>query len=131
MTADNDTYCINCFALIPADAEICPVCGASVSDWSAHDLGEKLLHALDHPSDEVRQRVITIMVLRHEQGAAMKLAEGALRHPLSYEESVLIINALADTEAFPDGRRALDILAQDHPSLAVRNAAEEALSRLK
>jgi hypothetical protein len=127
MTPQNDTYCMNCFSLIPADAETCPVCGESISRWSAHDFREKLLHALDHPSADVRMRVITILAQRHEAGTAMKLAECALRHPMSYDETIVIINALKDAEAFPDGRRALDILAQDHPSHPVRVAAEAAL----
>lgn len=129
MTPRNDTYCMNCFSLIPADAEFCPVCGQSVSDWSGHDFREKLFHALDHPSDDVRMRVIAILVQRHEAGTALKLAECALRHPMSYEESMQIINALKNAEAFPDGRRALEILAQDHASHAVRVAAEVALNQ--
>ena len=129
MTPQNETYCMNCFSLIPLDAETCPVCGESVSNWSAHDFREKLFHALDHPADEVRMRVIAILVQRHEAGTALKLAECALRHPMSYEESMLIINALKDAEAFPDGWRALEILAQDHASHPVRMAAEVALNR--
>lgn len=127
MTADNDVYCMNCFSLIPAEAETCPVCGETVSSWHAHDFGEKLLHALDHPSSEVRSRVISILVQRHEAGTALKLAECALRHPMNYDETIQIISALKDADAFPDGHRALDILAQDHPSHVVRIAAEKAL----
>lgn len=119
---------MNCFSLMPADADTCPVCGASVSEWQAHEFNEKLLHALDHPSNEVRARVIDILVRLHEPGTAIKLVECALRHPLDFSENQQIITALKDAEAFPDGRRALDILAQDHPSHAVRVAAEAALN---
>lgn len=125
--AENNSYCMNCFSLIPVEAETCPVCGESVADWSAHDFGEKLEHALNHPVDDVRMRVIAILVQRHEPGTAMKLTECALRHPMNYEETVQIINALKDAEAFPDGRRALQILAEDHPSHPVRVAAQAAL----
>lgn len=130
MTGPNNTYCMNCFSLIPAAAANCPVCGESVAGWSAHDFGEKLLHALDHPAHEVRMRVISILVQRHEEGTALRLTECALRHPMSYEEALQIINALKDAQAFPDGRRGLEILAQDHASHAVRVAAEEALRHL-
>jgi hypothetical protein len=128
MTTQNDAYCLNCFSLIPTEAEACPKCGANISSLSEQDFGEKLLHALDHPSDDVRMRVIAILVQRHEEGTALKLAECALRHPMSYEEAIEIVNALKDFQAFPDGRRALEMLAKDHLAHAVRVAAQEILN---
>ena len=128
MTTQNDTYCLNCFSLIPADAEICPVCGANITSLSAQEFKEKLLHALDHPLDDVRMRVIAILVQRHEEGIALALAGCALRHPMSYDEAIEIVHALQDSQAFPDGRHALELLAKDHPAHTVRVAAQEALS---
>jgi len=128
MTTQNDTYCLNCFSLIPVEAETCPVCGENISSLSAHEFREKLLHALDHPSDDVRMRVITILVQRHEEGTALKLAECALRHPMSYDEAIEIVHALKNSQAFPDGNRALELLAKDHSAHTVRIAAQEALN---
>ena len=128
MTTENDTYCLNCFSLIPAEAETCPVCGENITSLSAQEFREKLLHALDHPSDDVRMRVITILAQRHEEGIALKLAECALRHPMSYDEAIEVVHSLKDFQAFPDGRRALELLAKDHPAHAVRVAAQEALN---
>lgn len=128
MTNQNDTYCLNCFSLIPAEAEICPVCGESITSLSAQEFKDKLLHALDHPSDDVRMRVIAILVQRHEEGIALKLAECALRHPMSFDEAIEIIHSLKNFQAFPDGRRALELLAKDHQGHAVRVAAQQALN---
>jgi len=119
---------MNCFSLIPAEAEICPVCGEYISNLSEHEFREKLFHALDHPSDDVRMRVISILVQRHEEGTALKLAECALRHPMSYDEAMEIIHSLKDFQTFPDGRPALALLAKDHPAHAVRVAAQEILN---
>lgn len=127
MTTQNNTYCLNCFSLIPAEAEICPVCGGNITSLSAQEFREKLLHALDHPSDDVRMRVITILVQRHEEGTALKLAECALRHPMSYDEAIEIVHSLKNFQAFPDGRHALELLVKNHPTHAVRVAAQGAL----
>lgn len=128
MTTQNNTYCMNCFSLIPSEAEICPVCGENITNLSAQEFREKLLHALDHPSDDVRMRVIAILVQRHEEGIALKLAECALRHPMNYDEAIEIVRSLKDFQAFSDGRRALELLAKDHSAHAVRVAAQEALN---
>ena len=127
MTAQSNTYCMSCFSLIPVEAGICPVCGEDIASWSAHDFKEKLLHSLYHPSDEVRKRVIAILAQRREKGTALQLAECALRHP-SYDEAIEIVRALKEFQDIPEGRRALEILAQDHSGRAVRVAAQAALN---
>ncbi len=128
MTAERVSYCMNCFALIPAQADTCPVCGGHAAVLSRLEYHEKLLHALAHPLDDVRMRAILALGLRHEPGVALPLAECALRHPLNLEEGLAVVTALKNMREFPDSGRALGILAHDHAAHAVREAAAAALN---
>lgn len=129
MTTDREIYCMNCFSLIPAEAETCPVCGEHIAGLSAQHYREKLLHALEHPLDDVRMRAIIALGLRREAKTALPMAACALRHPLNVEEGIEVVNALKKFQAYPDGQRALERLAQDHSSHAVRAAAEIAVKQ--
>lgn len=127
MATEREIYCMNCFSMIPAQAEACPVCGEHVTELSAQDYRKKLLHALEHPLDDVRMRAIIALGLRREAAVSLALAECALRHPLNVEEGIEAVNALKSFLPTPDGQRALQILARDHAAHAVRGAAQRAL----
>lgn len=129
MAKTQESYCLNCFSLIPAEAEICPVCGEHIASLSSHGYREKLLHALEHPLDDVRMRAIIALGLRREAGTALPLAQCALRHPSDVVEGMEIVNALKNFDASTEGAHALKMLASDHAAHAVRAAAEAALER--
>ena len=121
-----DAYCPNCFAMIPAGVPVCPVCSAAISDMSDRDFREKLLHALQHPLDDVRMRAIIALGLRGEEGAAMPLAECVLRHPTNIEEGLEVVARLSDFPPSPDVLLALRMLS-NHKAHAVREAATKAM----
>lgn len=129
MTTDREIYCMNCFSLIPAEAETCPVCGEHMAGLSAQHYREKLLHALEHPLDDVRMRAIIALGLRREAETAIPMAECALRHPLNVEEGIEVVNALKNFHAFPGRQHAMEMLTH-HSAHAVRAAAEIALKRI-
>jgi hypothetical protein len=129
METEREIYCMNCFSLIPAEVKFCHVCGEHMAGLSAQHYRVKLLHALQHPLDDVRMRAIIALGLRREAGTAMPMAECALRHPLNIEEGIEVVNALKKFPPSADGRRALEMLAHDHSAHAVRAAAEIALQR--
>jgi predicted amidophosphoribosyltransferase len=56
-----ESYCPQCFARIPVDAEICSVCGVDISALSERDYNEKLVHALHHPLSDIRLRAIVAL----------------------------------------------------------------------
>jgi len=75
--------CLACFQLIPPEERVCPYCGADLAALSAHDYRSKLLHALFHPSADVRMRVIFVLGWLGEPEVAKDLAACALRNPLT------------------------------------------------
>jgi HEAT repeat protein len=122
-----DAYCLSCFSLIPAGAEICPVCGARADAFTALDYREKLVHALLHPLDDVRMRAIIALGLRGEAETANALVECALRHPADVVEGLEIVRSLARVKDAGAGRDALAMLRDRHPAHAVREEAARML----
>jgi HEAT repeat protein len=53
-------YCIHCWAMIPIQAPVCPVCGAPTADIDA-DVVDKYISALHHPQAETRLRAAWIL----------------------------------------------------------------------
>ena len=131
MATEREIYCMSCFSMIPAQAEVCPVCGEHVTELSAQDYRAKLLHALEHPLDDVRMRAIIALGLRRETGAELPLAECALRHPLNIEEGIEVVGALKYFLPSPVAQRALQILAHDHAAHAVCEEAQRALDEAR
>jgi len=127
MTTGRDSYCMNCFSLIPAQAQACPVCGERMTGLSAQDYRTKLLHALEHPLDDVRMRAIIALGLRREADVSLALAGCTLRHPLNVEEGIEVVHALNGFLPSPVAQRALEILAREHGAHAVRERARTAL----
>ncbi len=123
----NDAYCLSCFSLIPAGAEVCPACGARADAFSALDYREKLVHALLHPLDDVRMRAIIALGLRGEPETADALVECALRHPTDVVAGLEIVRGLARVKDIGVGRDALAVLKERHPAHAVREAAAQTL----
>jgi HEAT repeat protein len=120
-----DQICPACFRLIPAEAGVCPACGADLVALSARDYREKLLAALQHPLDDVRMRAILVLGLRGESDAADALVECALRHPIDVVEGLAVVGTLTRLGAV--GRAALLKLAECDPAHAVREAARRAV----
>ena len=125
-----ETYCPECFAMIPADAPVCPACGADVVRLSARDYREKLLHALQHPLADVRLRAIIALGLRGDAGAADAMAHCALRYPADVTAALEVINGLRQFDSGPRSGAALTLLAEQHPGRAVRAAAQRALEEV-
>lgn len=112
--------------MIPVGVSVCPVCSVVISDISDRDFREKLLHALDHPLDDVRMRAIIALGLRGEEETALPMAECAFRHPMNIEEGLEVIERLSDFTPSPDVLLALRMLS-DHKAHAVQEAATKAM----
>lgn len=123
MAVPRENYCLECFSLIPAEAAICPVCGARQGDFSARDYREKLIHALLHPLDDVRMRAIIALGLRGEAETADALVECALRHPADVVAGLEIVRSLARVKDAGARLDALAVLKERHPAHAVREEA--------
>jgi HEAT repeat protein len=126
---DHPAYCLHCFALLPAAAEVCPHCGGNPAEGSG-SYAARLVHALGHPLAEVRMRAIIALGLRSETEAADALADCALRHPADVVEGLEIVRSLARIAETGEPQHALARIAHDHPARAVRQAAEGALKTL-
>lgn len=122
-----ETYCPECFAVIPADAPLCPACGADIARLSARDYREKLLHALEHPLADVRLRAIIALGLRGDASAADAMVHCALRYPEDVTAALEVINGLRRFAPGPQSSAALTLLAEHHPGRAVRAASRRAL----
>ena len=69
-------YCPGCWQdFWNEDFAICPQCGYAMKAHNDKKFAEKLLHALQHRSGEVRHWVIMILVLRKEKQAIPYLAK--------------------------------------------------------
>lgn len=121
-------FCLECFALIPAEAQVCPHCGKDQERLRQKDYRAKLLHALQHPLSEVRMRAIIALGWQGEPDAASDLVECALRHPIDVVEGLEIVRSLARIESRYPGRGALERLMAQHPAHAVQEAAMRALA---
>ena len=117
-----DSYCPNCFAMIPVGVSVCPACSVVISDISDRNFRQKLLHALDHPLDDVRMRAIIALGLRGEEDAALPLAECALRHTTNIEEGLEVVSKLSNFAPSPDVLLALRMLS-NHKAHAIQEAA--------
>ncbi len=124
--ATETLYCPNCFAVIPADASVCPFCSADIGEISGRDFRDKLLHALEHPLDDMRMRAIISLGLRGEAGTALPMAECAIHHPMNIEEGLGVIERLRHFAPSPEVFSALEMLSR-HEAHAVREAAAKAM----
>jgi HEAT repeat protein len=127
--AEARQICPACYRLIPADAHVCPACGADLDAMSGRDFRVKLLAALHHPLDDVRMRAILALGLRGEPETAEALADCALRHPVDVVEGLAVVDALSHLGRA--GARALARLAENHPARGVRDAAQLMTLRLR
>jgi hypothetical protein len=119
----HEAYCMNCFATIPRNAEVCPACGAEVAEFTSRGYREKLLRALHHPLAEVRMRAVIALGLRRDAEAARDLVECALRHPRDVVEALEIVKSLQLLPAGTLRDEALRELSLRHPAAVVRIAA--------
>jgi hypothetical protein len=123
-------YCLHCFTMLPASAEVCPHCGADPAEWPG-GYAERLIHALLHPLTEVRMRAILALGLRGEAEAAEALTACALRHPADVVEGLEIVRSLARIAEATGQWHALARIVRDHPGHAVWQAAADALNALR
>lgn len=128
--SEHPGFCPACFASLAQEADTCPACGARMTELSARDYREKLVHALLHPLYDVRMRAIIALGLRGEAETAEALVECAMRHPTDVVQGLEIISSLTRMKEARGGRLALSILKVQHPSHAVREEAARALASL-
>jgi hypothetical protein len=121
-----ESYCPQCFARIPVDAEICSVCGVDISALSERDYNEKLVHALHHPLSDIRLRAIIALGLQGDDGAARALVECALRHASDVVEGLEVVNSLRQIRSATIRRQALKELTERHPTHGVQMSAKDA-----
>jgi HEAT repeat protein len=124
----HETYCMNCFSMMPRGAAVCPSCGKEIVALTSRGYREKLLRALHHPLAEVRMRAVIALGLQRDTEAADDLVACALRHPKDVIEALEIVRSL---RMFPAGRsrhQALHDLSERHPAAVVRIAAMAAIA---
>ncbi|WP_136419074.1 HEAT repeat domain-containing protein [Herbaspirillum sp. ST 5-3] len=126
----NEVFCMHCFALLPAQTIICPVCNRAAEDTDVGDYREKLVNALHHPLAEVRMRAIIALGLRHDKPAADALVACALRNPVDVVEGLQIIDALKILDDGKPRMMALHYLFVRHPASAVKQAALAAINNV-
>ena len=120
-------FCPRCFAVIGADEQRCPQCGADLAEEQARPYGERLVQALGHPLAEVRMAAITALGLRVEPAAAAALAACALAAPVDLVQGLAVIESLRRLPAGDERRAALTRLTK-HPAHAVAFAAARELN---
>lgn len=125
----HEAYCMNCFATMPRNAEVCPACGAEVAAFTSRCYREKLLRALHHPLAEVRMRAVIALGLRRDVEAARDLVECALRHPRDVIKGLEIVKSLQMLPAGKPRDEALQDLSLRHPAAVVRIAAMAVLRK--
>jgi len=119
-------FCLNCFARMAPEAEVCPACGQRPAELTAKAYRDKLLHALHHPLSEVRMRAIIALGWRAEPEVAQALVDCALRNPKDVVEALEIVQSLRSLPAGKLRDQALRELHQRHPAAAVQKAARAA-----
>jgi hypothetical protein len=125
-----DPFCLHCFAMMPATAEICPHCGTHVSDFDRKSYFDRLLNALFHPLADCRMQAIIVLGLLGKAQSADALVKCALRHPTDVPEGLEIVRSLARIDDSTIRLQSLLGIASEHPARGVRRAAEEALKML-
>lgn len=126
--AVHQSFCMNCFAMMPSSAAVCPACGQEAAVLSSRDYREKLIHALHHPLADVRMRAVTALGLRRDAGAADDLVQCALRHPIDILEGLEVVKSLRMLPRGTSRSNALHKLCEQHPAPVVRIAAMAALA---
>ena len=121
-------FCLNCFARMAPEAEVCPACGQRPADLTAKAYRDKLLHALHHPLSEVRMRAIIALGWRAEPEVAQALVDCVLRNPKDVVEALEIVKSLRSLPSGQPRDTALRDLHERHPAATVRIAALAALA---
>lgn len=68
------SYCPHCWAEAPAEAQLCPACGAATQDAQV-DIVDKYIAALTHPQAETRLRAAWMLGRMREARAVLALQE--------------------------------------------------------
>lgn len=128
--SEHPGFCLACFMPLPAEADICPVCGARMAELSARSYREKLTHALLHPLADIRMRAIIALGWRGESEAADALVSCALRHPTDVVQGLEIVNSLDQMMDATVRTATLSTLQAQHHTHAVREGAARALAAM-
>ncbi|HUW00398.1 MAG TPA: HEAT repeat domain-containing protein [Gallionella sp.] len=128
--SEHPGFCLACFMPLPAEADICPVCGARMAELSKRNYREKLTHALLHPLADIRMRAIIALGLRGEPETADALVACALRHPTDVVQGMEIIHSLDQMKDATVRQAALSTVQAQHHAHAVREGAARALAML-
>lgn len=118
----HQSYCMNCFSLMPVDQTVCPACGQDAAALSSRDYRAKLVRALYHPLADVRSRAGIALGLRRDEDAAEDLVQCALRHPKDVTAGLEVLKSLLMMPAQPQREKALRTLGLAHPADAEQRA---------
>jgi HEAT repeat protein len=131
MSRDLIYYCPHCWVVIPAEAQLCPACGAIVEDTT--DIVDKYIAALRHPQAETRLRAAWLLGrMRTGRAVPALLAVVAARGREDYDPYLLSaavrsLGQLGDRQAGPE---LVALLADSGAPLMARKEAAQALAGL-
>lgn len=124
-------YCPHCWDMIPAEAQVCPACGAIVE--TAADIVDKYIAALRHPQAETRLRAAWLLGrMRAGRAVPALLAVVAAHNRENYDPYLLSaavesLGQLGERQAVP---ALVALLADAAAPLMARKEAVQALAGL-
>jgi len=123
-------FCPHCWAEVPAEARLCPACGAVIEDARA-DIVDKYIAALRHPQAETRLRAAWILGQMRERRAVPALQEIAIARgqgdPYLLSTAAESLGLIGDNQAVPV---LAALLADLGASFMARVQAAHALGRV-
>lgn len=120
-------FCPYCWKEVPAEAGVCPFCGADLQAFSQLSYEEKLLRALEHPVRTLRLFAIQVLGQIKSRAALPHFAR-----LLQAEEDVYVLAAVLqalDRLHTDESRAMLADVARNHSFLVVRHWAQQLLAK--
>lgn len=120
-------FCPACWAAVPPDATVCPVCGADLAALDAEPFDVRLARALWSPEPDTARLAAEVLGRRRSAGAVPELVRRlrAGTDPYLGAEIAVALGRIGG----PPARAALEELSR-HDSVVVRAAARRALGAL-
>jgi len=120
-------FCPYCWKEVPAEAIVCPHCGAKLEAFAQVPYEEKLLHALAHPVRESRLLAIRLLGQIQSRAALPHFKQLLWSETDVYilQEVLLALERLATDES----RTLLADAAARHPLPLVRHWAQQLLAK--